>query len=400
MVKNLSFPDKGQVLIFDESLKGFGIRLNQGSKVFFAERRLEGVGRTRRITIGPYPIFKVADARKEAERIIGELARGYDRKAIEREQAAKTLSLGSVFDEYMRDRQLKSKTYGQYKQYFETYFKDWSKKAWIDIGSGDVKARHVRITKEHGPAEANLAFRILRAVLNYAIGVYRAPDDQPLLLENPIRVLSRTKSWNKIKPRENYIKPHHLAQWWQAVDSLKNKAAADFLKLIALTGLRRGEALALRWSSIDFAGRMLTVENTKNGDKHTLPLPPYLFDLLKARKAETKSIFVFPGEGKQGHVVEIKRAISQVAKQSGVKFSSHDLRRTFAVYATTLEISAYSLKRLLNHRSGGDVTYTHYQPLDIERLREPMRKINEYILSTAGVIPSAEIIPLIKETAS
>jgi len=83
----------------------------------------------------------------------------------------------------------------------------------------------------------------------------------------------------------------------------------------------------------------------------------------------------------------------KVTQASGVEFTVHDLRRTFITIAESLDISAYALKRLMNHKMGGDVT-AGYIVTDVERLRKPMQLITDYILKCMGVIKSAEIIAI------
>ena len=80
-------------------------------------------------------------------------------------------------------------------------------------------------------------------------------------------------------------------------------------------------------------------------------------------------------------------------KASGVSFCIHDLRRTFATVAESLDIPAYALKRLLNHANGADVT-AGYIVANVERLREPMQKITDYVLKSAGLKETAEVIQL------
>ncbi len=58
-----------------------------------------------------------------------------------------------------------------------------------------------------------------------------------------------------------------------------------------------------------------------------------------------------------------------VIQNSGVRFMIHDLRRTFITIAESLDISAYALKRLLNHKMNNDVTAGHII-IDAERLRD------------------------------
>lgn len=69
-------------------------------------------------------------------------------------------------------------------------------------------------------------------------------------------------------------------------------------------------------------------------------------------------------------------------KESGVAFSLHDMRRTFITIAESLDIPTYALKRLLNHRTDGDVT-GGYIVMGVDRLRGPVERIAEKILELA-----------------
>lgn len=76
--------------------------------------------------------------------------------------------------------------------------------------------------------------------------------------------------------------------------------------------------------------------------------------------------------------------MAHVTKASGIAFTVHDLRRTFITIAESLDISAYALKRLLNHKMTNDVT-AGYIIADVERLRKPMQQITDFILKSMGV---------------
>lgn len=69
---------------------------------------------------------------------------------------------------------------------------------------------------------------------------------------------------------------------------------------------------------------------------------------------------------------------------SGVVFTLHDLRRTFATVAEGLDIAGYTLKRLLNHTIHGDVT-AGYIVTDVERLRGPMERISRFLSAALGM---------------
>ena len=384
-LKTCSLPKNGQLLMYDTEINGFGVRLNPKSIVFFVEKRLGGSAKKKRISIGPYPSFKVAEARKEAGLRIAELIKGIDRKATTLARENYKLPLIRLLAVYLAQRKLRPSTAKRYEYCFREFLKDWINEPWTSLTSTMVKTRHTQISKTNGLGSGNYTFRALSAVLNYGLGAYRDEDDQPLMKENPVLILSRTKSWNKLKARTNYIQESDLKHWWWGINNLNNKDATDFFRLLILTGLRKNEALGLRWKDINFAARTLTVPYTKNGEAHVLPLTAFLIQLLENRKNSSEDEFVFAGTGKHGHWVEVKRSLNQARKSTGLNFTCHDLRRSFATYADTLDISSNGLKRLLNHRSGGDVTFTHYLPTNVERLRAPMQKISQYVLSHAGV---------------
>lgn len=92
-----------------------------------------------------------------------------------------------------------------------------------------------------------------------------------------------------------------------------------------------------------------------------------------------------PGTGAAGHIIEPRKQMTNVTKASGVRFTVHDLRRTFITIAESLDISAYALKRLMAHKMSHVIT-------DVERLRKPMQLITDYFLKCIGVIRSADII--------
>ena len=102
---------------------------------------------------------------------------------------------------------------------------------------------------------------------------------------------------------------------------------------------------------------------------------------------------MFPGAGGRGHIEEPKRQLQVVVTNSGISFTTHDLRRTFLTVADALDLSPYTIKRLANHSIRGDVT-AGYIISDTERLRTAMERIEQFLLSALEVDPGAKVIPL------
>jgi integrase len=187
-----------------------------------------------------------------------------------------------------------------------------------------------------------------------------------------------------VERRQTFIKAHELKDWYDGVQKLENTTFRDYLLLIIFTGLRRQEAAKLTWEQIDLKAETLSITDTKNHETHTLPLSTYLHDLLLRRKYKVTSTFVFPAPSAAGYIIEPRKQIAKVRESSGVIFTTHDLRRTFITAAESLDIPAYALKRLLNHKMHNDVT-AGYIVTDVERLRKPMQKITDFLQKKMGI---------------
>lgn len=371
-------PTTGYTLHWDSTLRGFGLRVTaSGVRSFILRCRING--KERRITLGRYGPLTTEQARREATKLLGAIATGRDPVAERRQSKAEAVSLGQVFAEYLQARELRPKTRADYQRVIRVSFADWRGRPLREVTGDEVARRHADLGANHGKAWGNLSMRLLRALFNFA-----AASHESLSLDNPVKRLSRTRSWFRVDRRTTLIKPHQLPAWWAAVLGLDNTLARNYLQVVALTGLRRSEALGLRWQDVDLVGRTLTVRETKNHTDHTLPLPPYLAALLDALPRHGARVF----EG-----LRPDSAVAEVARRSGVAFTVHDLRRTFATIADGLDIPGYAVKGLLNHSGGSDVT-SGYVVVTTERLRAPMARISEYVLRCAGVEESAEVVSI------
>ncbi|WP_232297955.1 tyrosine-type recombinase/integrase [Nitrosospira sp. NpAV] len=265
-------------------------------------------------------------------------------------------------------------------------FPDWQNKALMDISKEMIAKRHAKIGAENGEAYANLAMRFLRALFNFSIAQYEDSSGNAIVRENPVVRLTQTRAWYRVERRQTVIKSHQLKPWYEGVMALKNDKTsrqsalvADYLLFLLFTGLRRQEAATLKWSDIDLHGRSFTIRDTKNRDPLTLPLTDFVYGLLESRRANADSEYVFAGNGKAGYLIEPRSQVKKVIEASVVPFTLHDLRRSYITIAESIDISAYALKRLVNHKMSNDVT-VGYIVNDVERLREPMQKITDHIL--------------------
>lgn len=403
-VDRIAAPEQAQALYWDSELQGFGLRVGAKDRAYIAQGRVKG--RTVRFTIGRHGTYTPDEARKRAKAILGDMSKGIDPNEAKAEERARGLTLHQLYEEFKQSRKgLKPKTLYDYERIMRTCFGSWHNRPVREITPAMIERKHADLGA-NSPALANLAMRFLRSVLNYGTAC-TLQNGKPLLQGNPVSALSTKKAWFRIKPRSSYIKPTELAEWWTAVDALESDTLRDYLQLVMLTGLRRKEAEGLQWENVDLKARTLTVPDTKNSTDHTLPLSDYLLDMLTRRNAEAdkryaeerkerrdavRCPYVFPGTGATGHLVEPKRQVGNVTESSGIAFTIHDLRRTFASIVNSLDktLSYYTIKRLLNHNMSGDVTANYIQH-DVEQLRAGMQAVTDYVLKAAGKLTTAPV---------
>ena len=338
-------------------------------------------------------------------------------------EKSKAVTLEQAFENFKTTRTLKKHTLREYERSMNTAFLDWRGRRVIDISRDAVSKRHQKLktdalknflkkckekdhtptnneTDKRGSAQANLHMRFLRSLLNFCAGYYEDADGGPLLKHNPVERLSQTKAWYRVPRRQTIIKPDQLPNWLKAVQGLENENIRDYLIFILLTGSRREEAFMLEIEQIDLKNRSYNLIDPKNREDITLPLPDYLFKVVEKRIKNLKGFkHLFPGMDRTGslnpntHLVEPKAQVKKVIEKSGVKFTLHDLRRLFITTADALDLSTFCVKRLVNHSMGSDVT-SGYVVSDVERLRGPMQKIEDKILSLAKAKEPGKVIPI------
>ena len=137
------------------------------------------------------------------------------------------------------------------------------------------------------------------------------------------------------------------------------RASADPHLLLAVilsltTGARQGEVMGLRWTQVDFQRRVITLHETKNGDRRALPLAGEAFTLLlersKVRSLHDDRVFVI--ERRQRPFAAIRPAWEAALEAAGVKdFHWHDIRHTAASYLTMAGVSPTEIARVTGHRT-------------------------------------------------
>jgi integrase len=399
-----SVPETGQVLIWDTKQKGFGLRLTKGAKVYIAQSTVNG--KDRRIKIGPVENISAEGARKEAIKLLGQMNAGVDPNAVKAAAKKKERTLADVLDDYLTRKQLRPGTEELYKLSFRLGLSDWSKRTLDEITRDEVEKRYdklcngwravepaihkngrregapIRQTSAKGKSLASQALRLLGQMYNFEIEVNDRDD-----IRNPVKRLSHVrKGWTQSEQRTSVVMDNELSSFYQAIQKCQHEDIKDYFMLVLLTGLRAQEAAGLEWTEVHLDDGYLLIDGsrTKNSLDHALPLTPFLKELLVRRQEKTAGkLFVFPSNGKSGHLVEPKTAFNNVSKRLGKHITPHTLRHTFATVSQRLGVNPRLQSKLLNHAKK-EIT-DRYIHADIPMLAEPMLAINKHFLDLMEV---------------
>jgi integrase len=373
-IKRLSPPETGYTLLWDDTLPGFGIRImSTGALSYVAQAKVHG--RTVRQTLGRHGILTPDQARRKAKEALGRMAEGRNPIAEKRREKAVSKTLEDVTGDYLKNRRtrdgkpLKERTKKDIRYHLEGTFSDWKGKPVAEITRDMVLAKY-RSKCKTSVAQANQAMRVLSALLNYAAATYRTEDGARIIQENPVEVLRDGNVLRAVEPKQSKVAKDRVGEWWSAVQAMRadpaltpaSRAAADLVALLAVTGLRIGEARSIRWDQIE--GASLTLTDTKNRTDVRLPLSDLALEIIEGRRNKTP--WVFPARSGKGHLKDCRGQLMILAKRTGVEVTAHALRRTFIqVGLRYLEdrdrIELYRVKMLCNHKlPKNDVTLKDY----------------------------------------
>jgi integrase len=135
------------------------------------------------------------------------------------------------------------------------------------------------------------------------------------------------------------------------------KSDSPWLYLIVVlalsTGARRMEILGLRWEDVDLNRGIITLHETKNGERRILPITGHALALLKehAKVRLLNTDLVFPGKNLKNSV-DVRTPWETVLKRAGITdFRFHDLRHSAASYLAMNGASMAEIAEVLGHKT-------------------------------------------------
>ncbi len=313
----------------DSVLAGFGVRVYpSGKTVYIVEPSFNG--KCVRRVIGAYPLLSVAEAREIAKDKIKELTQLTDLSPTR-------ATLKDAFNHYTTSIDIKASTLVEYNHVYRVYLSELEN-IRIDEITEDMIIKLYSSYCERSIAQASKAMKILQAVLRYS--------DLP---NNPVQILSRKRLLRQIKPRTSYIPLTDLPLFYKGLKEVKYSHVRLYLELLLHTGLRASEGMQITSSSV--ATGVLIITETKNRSDHSIPLTQWLTDNLLPFLEDNPDGFKSS---------DVRKSLITACQYLPYTATRHDLRRTFASYASEAGCDYLLIKRALNH-SVSDITARYIQ---------------------------------------
>ena len=177
----------------------------------------------------------------------------------------------------------------------------------------------------------------------------------------------------------DFLVPEELQRIFAELRKSSSQLSLPFVQFLASTGLRRGEALALRWSDIDRASGYIQVRTSKSGRSRTIPLEKGAEDALALLPAEKFEHVFATSAGIRQHRCSFLMPLKRAAKRAGIqkRIDIHTLRHSYGSNKIRAGWGLKKLSLLLGHADIQTTSnvYTHLLDSDL-RVRDAVRSEN------------------------
>jgi integrase len=338
-------------------------------------------GRVLKTTLGPYPALSLSDARRQALQVAASVASGGDPQRDKMAKRAATLSpirtVKVIVDEFLKrhtDEKSGKRWAAETRRILDRdVLPAIGGMAAADVGKAEIHDLLDPITDRGSPIAANRTLAVVKKLFRWSLG-------RGYVERDPCAGISKPGDETK---RARVLLDNELARVWRAAEAMTYPFGPAVLLLI-LTGARREEVCAMRWSEVDFTAKAWTLPaaRTKNGVEHVVPLSDAALSVLEQMpRIGRGEDFVFTTTGKTS-VSGWSKAKAALDAACGVAgWTIHDLRRTFATGLAMLGVALPVVEKILNHISGsfGGVAGVYQRHAFGDEKRDALERWAEHI---------------------
>jgi integrase len=373
-VDAVSVPVTGRTYLWDDKLSGFGLVVQpSGSKSYVYQYRTPE-GQTRRITIGRHgDPFTPELAREKAMELAQSVKAGNDPLAAKKERR-NAATVADLLDSYLKSPKFASKATstqsidrGRINRHLvpllgrkvaDKLNADDIRRAFVGIRDGKT-AINVRTCKRGlarvtgGEGSARMAIRLLKAVFAWAM-------KNKIMKSNPAAGVEIGKDGNRTEVIDS---PETYGRLFEVIQRLEDeqkvrRPAADAIRVIALTGARRGEIAGLRWRHVDTSKGLIVLSSKehktgrKTSEAKTIGLPAAAQALITRQPKGAPDGFVFkPAKGKGA--ITLAKPWRRIREEAGLSptLGLHGLRHSLATQMALSGAQAAQIMTVLGHKN-------------------------------------------------
>jgi integrase len=301
-------------------------------------------GRTRRMMVGDAAVLTAAEARKAARKLLARVELGEDPAGDRQERRERDAhSLRSVVTDYLEHKagSIKPRSLELLRFYLldGPHLKPLLSTSLDQITRKDIAARLLAASKNSGTPSAIALRSAASAMFSWSMQMGLVDNNPVIGAFKPVTP----------KPRDRVLSSNELAVIWNGVE---DDDYAKVVKLLILTGCRRGEIAGMRWSEFIPEMNTWTLPGTrsKNGRALTLPVTPMMLEIIESvPRRERLDILWGYRKGFTGWTLG-KQALD--AKIGLPPWTHHDIRRSVATGMADLGVAPHVIEAILNHQSG------------------------------------------------
>lgn len=371
-------PSDREVIVWDDELRGFGVRVwPSGKRAYFVKYRTRE-GRQRKPTIGEHGMITAEQARSEARTWLAEAKLGRDPAELKK----KALDLPTMndlaeryLDKHARRFKKPSSVRNDERMLTKRILPTLGRRRLGEIGRDDIRALHDGL--ESKPYEANRLLALLSKMFNLA--------EEWGLRDEGSNPCGRIKKFRE-KKRGLVLEDDQSRRLLAALDDAERSgrhspAVVAAIKLLMFTGCRLSEVLTMRWEEVDFRNRLVHLGDSKTGAR-LVQLNDQAIEILQTLERRPDNPFVIYGHRRGAHLVNLQkpwREIRARAKLDNVRL--HDLRHNFGSNCALDGMSLPMIGALMGHKS--PLTTTGYAHFVNKSLREGNERVGKRLSGAA-----------------
>ena len=389
--------------------------------------RYRFAGKTKKLTLGPYPALDLKASRQMASEAAQTLARGDDPAAAK--QVAKVTAraaaaperdlveaIAASFVERYAKKQTREKSWRETERILtREVVEAWRGRRLSAIKRPDVHELLDKIVDRGTPIAANRTLAALRRMCSWAV-------ERGLVETSPCEKVRAPAAETS---RDRVLADDEIRAAWAAFEGA-GWPFGPLAQLLLLTGQRLREVGEARWQEVDLDAKTWTIpkERAKNGVAHEVPLSEAALRILRAlprvEAGPRPAGFIFTTNGKTAvsgfsrakagfdkatlggmRKAALERGDDPDAFEPPAQWTLHDLRRTAASGMAGLGIAPHVVEAALNHKSGSikgvAAVYNRYS-YGAEK-RAALDAWGRYLDALVSGAPASNVVDLAKARA-